>query len=137
MFARWPLAPPWGLRSAWSWVLGGVLVWAFELLTPPDLHVVPLGAIPVALAAWSGALGWSLTLAGVLPWASLASWWWGHSDMLLWIELVNDVGYAVSLLGVALMMTALQRQPTEGPFRERPASPWSAIPGCDARSRSL
>ena len=79
------------------------------MLTPPDLHLVPLGAMPVALAAWSGAFACSLGLACVLPWASLVSWWWGGSDMALWIEVVNDVGYLVSLVGVALAMTALQR----------------------------
>jgi hypothetical protein len=110
MLIRWPIAPPPLLRQPLFWVLSGVLVWGFELVTPPDLHLVPLGASPVALAAWSGALGWSLTLACLLPWASLVSWWWGHSDMALWIELVNDVGYLVSLWGVALAMTALQRQ---------------------------
>jgi hypothetical protein len=110
MLTRWPLAPPGGLRRPWCWVAAGVGVWTFEMVTPPDLHVVPLGALPVALAAWSGALGWSVALACVLPWASWLSWWWGGSDMALWVELANDVGYLVSLLGVALAMTALQRQ---------------------------
>jgi|SRR5919197_3202195 hypothetical protein len=109
MLTRWPLAPPPGLRHPGCWVAMALGVWLFEVLMPPDLHVLPLGALPVALAAWSGATGWSLTLACLLPWASLMSWWWDGSDMALWIELVNDVGYLLSLWGVALAMTALQR----------------------------
>src|SRR5262245_45356613 len=110
MLEHWPLSPPLCLRRPCCWVVGRAAVWAFEVLTPPDLHVVPLGALPVVLAAWSGATGWSYGLACVLPWASLPSWWWGCSSMALWIELVNDVGYLASLWGVALAMTALQRQ---------------------------
>jgi hypothetical protein len=84
--AHWPLSPPsWWCRRP-VWVASGRAVWAGEVLTPAALHLMPLGLVPVLLAAWCGDFIWSLGLALGLPWGACLSWWCQDAPWALWVE---------------------------------------------------
>jgi hypothetical protein len=107
--AQWPLSPPpfWGHSLVWlGW---GVCLWVAETFMPVDLTLLPLGLMPVLLAAWAGKLSWSLGLACLLPWGSLVSWWWWGGPWPLWMEVANSIGRLVAMVMAAVLMTAVQR----------------------------
>ena len=107
--AHWPLSPPswWCRRSVW--VASGLAVWAGEVLTPAALHMMPLGLVPVLLAAWCGDFIWSLGLALGLPWGACLSWWYQDAPWALRVEVVNALGQTVAMVVTVVLMTALQR----------------------------
>jgi len=68
------------------------------VLTPAALHMMPLGLVPVLLAAWCGDFIWSLGLALGLPWGACLSWWWQGAPWALWVEVVNALGQTAATM---------------------------------------
>jgi hypothetical protein len=121
--AHWPLSPPsWGCRRP-IWVASGRAVWAGEVLTPAALHLMPLGLVPVLLAAWCGDFIWSLGLALGLPWGACLSWWCQDAPWALWVEMVNALGQTVAMVVTAVLMTALQRHAVRLALERDPGLP--------------
>jgi len=87
----------------WQWVLAFIGVAVLDYLTGPNLHsAVLFYFIPVAMAAWSGALWWSLALATAWPplrlgiqvlWHATSPWALTIDDTLLnWIVSAGFAG---------------------------------------------
>lgn len=107
--SHWPLVPPGALGRPWLWVLVGVVTWILDAVTPPTINLMPLGLVPVVLAAWSGSLPWALALAGVIPWGGMIDWYWYSAPWSVWIEVLDAIFDVLTAVWVAVLMTALQR----------------------------
>jgi hypothetical protein len=101
--AHVPLRPPPFWRRRAVWVAWGLVVVSLDGLLAPAVELLPLCLVPIGLAAWDGALGWSLGLALALPCGRFLGWWWlGWNHWSLGAELVNTLTYLVINLAIAL-----------------------------------
>jgi hypothetical protein len=127
--AHVPLRPPPFWRRPAVWAAWGLMVLGLDVLVPGAMDPLILGLVPVGLAAWNAALGWSLGLALGLPWGRFLTWCvLGQNTWPLGVEFVNMLSRLVIGLAIALLVTALQRQASRLALERDPRLPPDTSP---------
>jgi hypothetical protein len=131
--SHWPLLPPSVLCWRVIWVGLSVTICGLDVLTSPALQLPLLYLVPVLLAAWTGDLPWSLSLALVCPWTGLMLSGVVPFPWPVWIEVLNALGRTLMMSGAAFLMTALQRHVVRLALERDPRLPRrqsNALPSC-------
>jgi hypothetical protein len=121
--SHWPLMPPSILARPWVWLMWGMVACALDAVTPPKIDLMPLGLIPILLAAWSGSLPWAVGLACVLPWGGMVDWYWYQAPWSVWVEVLDALCDVITYVVAAVLMVALQRHAVRLAIERNPRLP--------------